>query len=232
MIIQFWRLPFLIQPLVSLSVKFGSETSVPDIISNICNGSPRLQELSLDVSDLEDPEVPTVVMDNIRKLPLQRLRILGSDITQLVPLTPDLANLEYLELDNYAYLTIRDLVSIARYMPKLQLLSLSYLDLDRSWGAGWDLEPDLVTPSPSTFCLAAEFRISQSFMDWKLSGRDNTMEEILGVIAQYVPKLSKFDYSDDFLDHFVHFGHKVYNARILDPAEYFKGRRMRAIYAC
>ncbi|KAG9096682.1 hypothetical protein FS749_007978 [Ceratobasidium sp. UAMH 11750] len=186
MIVRFWRLTSFIQPLVSLGAKFRSETSSQDVICNIFKGSPRLQELSLDLSDLNDPEVPAAAIDHIKKLPLQRLRILGPDINELTPLTLDMVNLEYLELDNYAYLTIDDMISIAKHMPKLRFLSLGYLNFDRSWELeSWNVESDLATPSPSTLCLVAEFRFNHSFMDWKLFGKGSTTtEEIFGFIAQ------------------------------------------------
>ncbi|KAG9101806.1 hypothetical protein FRC06_002591 [Ceratobasidium sp. 370] len=193
MVAQLWRLTSLVRSLVSVGVKFQSESSSSEIIRTICRCSPEMQELSLDLSDLDDQVVPATVVEHIRKLPLQRLRMLGTDIDELAPLLSSMTNLEYLEVDDYTSLTIEDLISIAKYMPKLRFLSSTCLDPDWLWEVeSWDVEPHLVTQSPSTLCLVAEFHLSERFVDWNLIKKNSTMEEFLDAIARYEPTLSNF----------------------------------------
>ncbi|KAG8734280.1 hypothetical protein FRC10_011800 [Ceratobasidium sp. 414] len=186
MVRRLWRLTSLVQPLVSISAKFQYGSS-SEIICNICKGSPQTRELSLDLRGINEA-VPAAVRDYIGTLPLQRLRLMSSGVIgELTSLISPMTNLEYLDMD-YIYLSIKDLIIIAKYMPKLRLLSSIYLNLD-DWPL--EVEPDSVTPSPSTLCLVAAFPLRQSFNYWRRIKKNKTMEEYLGNIAQYVGSLLK-----------------------------------------
>ncbi|KAG8740107.1 hypothetical protein FRC10_004736 [Ceratobasidium sp. 414] len=180
MIVQFWRLTSLVQPLVSVGVKFQCESS-SEIICNICEGSPEAQEVSLDLCDIYDPTTPTAFISHMQKLPLRRLRVVGPDIAdELTPLMSPMVNLEYLDIDS-TDLGIKNLILIAKHMPKLRFLSASYLDLDY-WP--WEMEADPVIPSPSTLCLVAGFALSERFKVWNRIRNNGTMDEYLDTIAQ------------------------------------------------
>ncbi|KAG8734930.1 hypothetical protein FRC10_011205 [Ceratobasidium sp. 414] len=181
-IIRLWRLTSLVQPLVSVSVNFQYGPS-STIIRNICEGSPQAQELSLYLGKLRDQEEALAVIEHVRKLPLQRLIIRGLGVNELTPLIPPMANLEYLGIGD-TDLSIQGLVSIAKLMPKLRFLSSTYLGLGWPWG-WWDVEPHLVTPSPSTLCLVAAFRISERSERWSGIKENKTVEDYLETIAQY-----------------------------------------------
>ncbi|KAG9083209.1 hypothetical protein FS749_006228 [Ceratobasidium sp. UAMH 11750] len=181
MIDQFWRLSPLVQSLVSVSVKFRSKWWLSELICDICEGSPRLQELSLDLCCLDDPEVSASAVNRVRHLPLRRLRIIGFHINELTPHISDLADLEYLEVD-YVRITIREFIWIAKHMPKLRCLSLGNFSIDSSWKVEW--WGHLVIPSPSTLCLVSTFYLSERFTFWKMDKKSSTMEEYLDAIAQ------------------------------------------------
>ncbi|KAG9100067.1 hypothetical protein FRC06_004573 [Ceratobasidium sp. 370] len=182
---QFWRLTSLVQSLVSVSISFHPGSFSGKAVSGICKGSPQMLELSLNFPGYGDQEILDVAaIGHIRKLPLQRLRVVGSKIVDLAPLISSMTNLEYLEI-NQKILSTENLILIAKHMPKLKFLSPGHLSLDQLW----DVMPHLVTPSPSALCLVTGFRFSECFMSCK---KNITMEELLDAIAQYVCKLPEF----------------------------------------
>jgi hypothetical protein len=96
--------------------------------------------------------ISTETIDNLAKLPLCHLWLVGRDGHQGAPhwdieqLALALPNMENLRIRNYHF-TFNDLVLIAKHMPRLQQLSLSIQLID--WPSVDELSLLPLTPSPS-----------------------------------------------------------------------------------
>jgi hypothetical protein len=169
---KLWRTPLLVHRLVSIHITPKDEEEDEDevgatfnnLICTICQGSPQTKELFFCCSEMGGLEISAAVTNCLQQLPLQRLwmidTMMPSTALDFRPLAVALPKVEYLDAPLMG-LNFSDLIEVARHMPKLQFLSVSLYE------PGWPgaLDPRLVTPSPSTFCLASRWEFSESFED-------------------------------------------------------------------
>lgn len=124
---KLWKAAPLVQNLVSITVIFmrGSTESLNGLICDICRGSPFTVDLDLDLSDARNVEISSSVVDHLRQLPLQRVRISNAQ-TKFQNLAPAFRNVEYLKMEELI-LSYEDLLLMSKSMPKLQYLAASLI---------------------------------------------------------------------------------------------------------
>lgn len=134
---ELWKLPSLVQQLVSVHVDVdsasASDEQIRQLICLICKNSPLVSELHIDLEATIGREnidllSPTVI-SHLQRLPLRRLRIMASHprLTPIVDferLAFALSNTEYLNMQCYR-INFEDLVLIAKHMSKLRFLAVS-----------------------------------------------------------------------------------------------------------
>ncbi|KAF8593325.1 hypothetical protein BDV93DRAFT_516654 [Ceratobasidium sp. AG-I] len=121
---KIWQTPPLVRNLVSVKVQFTpSDTALLDnLICVICRGSPQTTNLELDLSQIQDVELSSTVMEHFQRLPLRRVRIRDA-YASCEPLALALPNVEYLDI-NGMRLSFDELTVIAKHMSELQYLSV------------------------------------------------------------------------------------------------------------
>lgn len=145
---KLWQTPPLVQKLVSVGVKptLDSTEALNDMVRVVCQGSPQITDLKLDLSKTTDVEISMPVVDHFRQLPLRRLRIRGAPKAgACLARTSALPNLENLETSKMVN-GFEELTSIAKHMPNLRYL---YAKLNlQGWSSGMSLHPYSSSPSP------------------------------------------------------------------------------------
>lgn len=140
-----------------------------NLICIICQGSPRITDLELDMVKSEGSELLSVVVEPLGRLPLLRLRICGG-IIEYRPLALALPNLEYLNIESVE-VDFEGLSFIAKHMPNLQYLYIDLLLQD------WPNESSLPhnSSSPSPCQVASLFSFEEDF-DFNTNRRDFNKE--------------------------------------------------------
>ncbi|KAF8609085.1 hypothetical protein BDV93DRAFT_541423 [Ceratobasidium sp. AG-I] len=143
---KLWQTSPLVRNLVSVRVQFMAHNteSPSDLVCMICQGSPHITDLDLDLNRVGDTALSNVAVEHLRRLPLLRLRIWEAqvDVRSLVLALP---NVEYLTL-NSMLVNFEDLALIAKHMPKLQYLCTGLALW--GWPMYFELPGDSWSPSP------------------------------------------------------------------------------------
>ncbi|QRV94315.1 fanconi anemia group M protein [Ceratobasidium sp. AG-Ba] len=164
---QLWKYPSIVRKLVSIDLSFSiySEGSINTVLQSVCMCSPLTQELSLKFfeGNIEEPDLPTVFIDNLQALSLRCLRIrdayvLRESYDSFIRSISAWPHIEYLEIPTFR-IAYEELVHIAKCAPKLRLLSV-VMNRD-DWPR--DPVPGSVTPSPSALCLKSVFLFEMDF---------------------------------------------------------------------
>ncbi|KAF8609086.1 hypothetical protein BDV93DRAFT_504533 [Ceratobasidium sp. AG-I] len=141
---KLWQTPPLVRDLVSVRIQFmADDTESPsELVCTICQGSPHITDLELDLSKTRDTEISSVVVEHLHRLPLLHLRIWEGE-ADVQPLILALPNLEYLNIESM-HVNFEELALIAKHMPKLQYLFVGML----LWN--WPDESELPRDSSSS----------------------------------------------------------------------------------
>ncbi|KAG9082727.1 hypothetical protein FRC07_014124, partial [Ceratobasidium sp. 392] len=185
---QLWRHAPLVRQLVSVGVWFNypdyepTQSEINNAVRNICESSPYIIELYLDTPGLIYDLWPAT-MQTLRQLSsLQRLELPGSSTAEspedFTLFISGAVKLEYLTF-GFGFAGFDDLMLFARQMPKLRFLSL-VLVLTR-WPT--NIEPEIVSPSPSTLCLRSGYQFSKQFEEDELN-EDEAMEAYIDNMAR------------------------------------------------
>ncbi|KAG9089599.1 hypothetical protein FRC07_012291, partial [Ceratobasidium sp. 392] len=159
-----------------------TDSEVDNTARDICKNSPHVIELYQDTLGLIY-DFSSVTIESLRKLPsLQRLELPGTGAPESLDdfrlFISSAVNLEYLAL-GFGFAKFEDLMLFAKHMPKLRFLSWGVILSD--WPT--NLEPEAVSPSPSTLCLRSGYQFSEDFGEDELD-EDQVMEEHIDTIAR------------------------------------------------
>jgi hypothetical protein len=162
---KLWCTSALVCQLVSIHIVLcvDTEDSLYELVCAIFQGSPQLIEIDLRVPTigLVRSGPPRTVLGYLRLLPLQRLRITGTNtwgvFGNLEHLALALPNVVYLDVPEM-WFDFDDFLLVAKHMPRLQYLAVGAIA-----SGSWPTLPGTVleTTSPSTFCLAADFHYTK-----------------------------------------------------------------------
>lgn len=165
---KLWQTPPLVRNLISVRVQIMTDdTESPnDLVCTICEGSPRITDLELDLVNVEYAELSSAATEHLCRLPLLRLAIWDCNL-DCRPLVLALTSLEYLNVES-AYFDYEGLALMAKHMPRLQYLHAELFVMN--WPEGSDLPHNSSSPSPchikSRFAFEEDFDVdvqSQEF---------------------------------------------------------------------
>ncbi|KAF8598805.1 hypothetical protein BDV93DRAFT_547202 [Ceratobasidium sp. AG-I] len=144
---KLWQTPPLVRNLKSVKIQLLNDDSevLSRLICIICQGSPGMTEVDLDLVEVEWLELSSEAIEHLRQLPLLRVRIREYQSDDVQPLILALPKVEYLDIAD-VNIEFDDLALIAQQMPRLQYLHV-WLSL-RGWPDEPGLPRDKSSPSP------------------------------------------------------------------------------------
>ncbi|KAF8609087.1 hypothetical protein BDV93DRAFT_551880, partial [Ceratobasidium sp. AG-I] len=122
-VLKLWQTPPLVRNIVSVRIQFMLDDTelLSDLVCAICQGSPHITDLELDLDQCDEPELSATATEHLCRLPLLRIRIWNCYI-DIHPLLIAFPNLEYFSIEG-VYVSFEELALIAKHMSKLQYLS-------------------------------------------------------------------------------------------------------------
>lgn len=221
---KLWQTPALVQNLVSVRIQFTYDTESPsDLICAVCEGSPNITDLELEVGKSEDIELLDEVIEQLSKLSLLRVRIWEGQVN-VRALIFALPNVEYLNIESTCA-DCEDLALIAKHMPKLQYLKAELLIW--SWPAERAL-PSIPQDSSSPVPCYIESKLT---FGNSLDTDHPEFDEFIDNVARYGGYLqcNNSFHSFSFLDTSILYGRWAYVVIYTIPKKHLKGMNITTL---